>query len=74
LQRIVNSPKREPIVYLIRHAEKPPKNSKGEDPPGLSAEGLTRAEALVDTFSNASRYNIDFILAEHPKKSRIYKE
>jgi hypothetical protein len=53
---------------MIRHAEKPPKNSKGEDPPGLSAEGITRAEALVDNFGMDSNYNIDFILAEHPKK------
>ena len=54
---------------MIRHAEKPPKNAKGEDPPGLSAEGITRAEALVQTFGMDSKYNIDFIIVEHPKKS-----
>jgi hypothetical protein len=54
---------------MIRHAEKPPKKANGEDPPGLSAEGISRAEALVEIFGTDSKYNIDFILAEHPKKS-----
>jgi len=59
---------------MIRHAEKPPKNAKGEDPPGLSAEGITRAEALVQTFGIDSKYNIDFIIVEHPKKSTTLKK
>jgi hypothetical protein len=53
---------------MIRHAEKPPKLANGEDPPGLSAEGITRAEALVDVFGIDSKYDIGFILVEHPKK------
>ncbi len=57
------------MVYMIRHAEKPPKGPDGKDPPGLSAEGLTRAEGLVQTFGKDSKYNIDLIIVEHPKKS-----
>jgi hypothetical protein len=54
---------------MIRHAEKPPKGPDGEDPPGLSTEGVTRAEGLVQTFGKDSNYSIGFIIAEHPKKS-----
>jgi hypothetical protein len=58
---------------MIRHAEKPPKNSLGEDPPGLSAEGITRAEALVQIFGINSNYDINYILAEHPNKSKAQR-
>lgn len=59
---------------MIRHGEKPPKGRDGNDPPGLSAEGLTRAEGLVQTFGKDSKYNINFIIAEHFKKSKISAE
>jgi hypothetical protein len=58
---------------MIRHAEKPPKNSLGEDVPGLSAEGVTRAEALAKIFGTDSNYNIGYIVAEHPNKSKSCK-
>ncbi|KAF2667539.1 hypothetical protein BT63DRAFT_294535 [Microthyrium microscopicum] len=57
-----------PIVYMIRHAEKPPKTADGQDRPGLSAEGTSRAEHLVQTFSKTSKYNISYIMVQHPKK------
>ena len=52
------------IVYLIRHGEKPPE----PEADGLSAQGLTRANALPGVFGPQSSYNIKYILAEHPKK------
>ncbi|KIN06909.1 hypothetical protein OIDMADRAFT_99361 [Oidiodendron maius Zn] len=57
-----------PIIYLIRHGEKPPKLPNGEDADGLSAQGLERANALPQVFGKGSLYNIGHILAEHPKK------
>jgi hypothetical protein len=51
------------IVYLIRHGEKPEPEADG-----LSAQGLTRANALPGVFGPQSSYNIKYILAEHPKK------
>lgn len=56
-----------PIIYLIRHGEKPPK-VHGKDPDGLSAEGEERAQGLKTTFGTESGYDIQFIIAEHPKK------
>ncbi len=56
-----------PIIYLIRHGEKPPKID-GKDQNGLSAQGITRATGLVDVFSKGSLFNIGYILAQHPKK------
>jgi hypothetical protein len=54
---------------MIRHGEKPPKDLEGNDQPGLSTEGMARAQGLVQTFGASSKYNIGFILVEHPKKS-----
>jgi len=56
-----------PILYLIRHGEKPPKVD-GEDQDGLSAQGLTRAQGLRTVFGASSPYNIKYIMAQHPKK------
>jgi hypothetical protein len=61
-----------PIIYLIRHGEKPPKLPNGEDQDGLSAQGVDRAEALVNVFGKTSPYNIGYILAEHPKSGKYY--
>ena len=49
-------------VYLIRHGEKPEPEADG-----LSAKGLTRAQALPEVFGPQSEYNIGKILAQHPK-------
>ncbi|KIW18877.1 hypothetical protein PV08_03166 [Exophiala spinifera] len=57
-----------PTIYLIRHGEKPPKSPNGDDEDGLSALGLSRAQALVNVFSRESKYNIGYIIAQHPKK------
>jgi hypothetical protein len=59
-----------PIIYMIRHGEKPPKLPNGDDADGLSAQGLERAQGLRQVFSKSSSYNIGYILAEHPKKGR----
>jgi hypothetical protein len=56
-------------MYMIRHGEKPAKSDKDQD--GLSKEGEKRAEALVTVFGKDSGYNIQYILAEHPKKGRL---
>ncbi|KAL6253213.1 hypothetical protein RBB50_000936 [Rhinocladiella similis] len=56
-----------PTIYLIRHGEKPPKLPNGEDQDGLSTLGLNRAQALVKVFSRESKYNIGYIIAQHPK-------
>ncbi|GAB7356942.1 hypothetical protein MBLNU459_g7787t1 [Dothideomycetes sp. NU459] len=56
-----------PTVYMIRHGEKPPKKD-GHDQIGLSELGTERSEALVHVFGRDSQYNIDYIIAEHPKK------
>ncbi|KAJ5618617.1 phosphoglycerate mutase family protein [Penicillium herquei] len=52
----------DPIVYLIRHGEKP---SNGSD--GLSAQGLERAQCLKNVFGPDSGYDIGYIMAETPK-------
>jgi hypothetical protein len=57
-----------PILYLIRHGEKPPKEADGKDADGLSTQGLERAQYLVQVFGKSSQYNIQYILAEKPKK------
>lgn len=59
-----------PILYLIRHGEKPPKQPDGEDGPGLSAEGVDRSQALVEVFGRNSSYNIGYIIAQEPKKRK----
>lgn len=53
---------------MIRHGEKPPKDSNGEDPVGLSTRGVQRSEALVQVFGPSSPYNIGHIIAQHPKE------
>jgi hypothetical protein len=55
---------------MIRHGEKPPKLPNGEDADGLSAQGVTRAQGLRQVFGVTSRYNIGYILAEHPKSGQ----
>jgi hypothetical protein len=55
-------------VYLIRHGEKPEPEADG-----LSAKGITRAEALPGVFGPQSAYNIGYILAEHPKKGAVHR-
>jgi hypothetical protein len=56
------------MLYLIRHGEKPPKETDGEDAPGLSTQGVNRAQGLVQVFGRDSPYNIGYIIAQHPKK------
>ena len=56
-----------PTIYLIRHGEKPPKASDGQDPPGLSKVGFQRAQDLVNVFGKDSQYNIGYIIAQKPK-------
>jgi len=58
-----------PIIYLIRHGEKPPKEDDGDDAVGLSEMGVERSQGLVNVFGKSSPYNIGLIIAEHPKKS-----
>ena len=55
-----------PIIYLIRHGEKPAKLPNGQDANGLSPLGLKRAQYLVSVFGKSSAYNIQYILAEKP--------
>lgn len=63
-----SSSQHQPIIYLIRHGEKPPKNADGSDQDGLSVQGIDRAQALVQVFGANSTYDIQYILAEKPKK------
>ncbi|OAP56125.1 hypothetical protein AYL99_09304 [Fonsecaea erecta] len=63
----VELPHDSPILYLIRHGEKPPKEADGDDSPGLSAQGITRAQGLVQVFGHDSPYNIGYIIAQKPK-------
>ncbi|KAF2670156.1 hypothetical protein BT63DRAFT_424110 [Microthyrium microscopicum] len=58
-----------PIIYLIRHGEKDAKLSTGKDPLGLSAQGLTRAQGIVQVFGTTSPYNIQHIIAEKPNNN-----
>lgn len=51
-----------PIIYMIRHGEKP-----GNGAPDLSALGEARAQRLRKVFGKESGYNIGCIIAEHPK-------
>jgi len=55
--------KHTPIIYMIRHGEKPPNDGKG-----LSAQGVTRAQYLPNVFGSSSQYNIGYIIAQHPNK------
>ncbi|KAI1609575.1 hypothetical protein EDD36DRAFT_422518 [Exophiala viscosa] len=56
-----------PIIYLIRHGEKPPKLPNGQDPDGLSTQGVQRSQALVQVFGSSSPYILGYIIAQHPK-------
>jgi len=58
---------RPPTVYLIRHGEKPPKLPNGDDQDGLSTLGVDRSQALVKVFGRKSKYDIGYIIAQHPK-------
>jgi len=60
-----------PTIYFIRHGEKPPKDEDGNDQIGLSTQGVTRAQGLVQVFGANSRFNIQYILAQRPKKSEL---
>ncbi|KAH9213340.1 hypothetical protein DL95DRAFT_390711 [Leptodontidium sp. 2 PMI_412] len=57
-----------PIIYLIRHGEKPPTQADGKDADGLSAQGLERAQGLRKVFGKDSVYDIQYIIAEQPKE------
>lgn len=52
-----------PIIYVIRHGEKP-----AGDVDNLSSQGVARAQRLRQFFGKNSAFNIGYILAEHPKK------
>jgi hypothetical protein len=52
---------------MIRHAEKPDNGA-----PGLSAQGIARAQRISKVFGNESGYNIGCIVAEHHKKGLSY--
>lgn len=51
----------DPIVYLIRHGEKPDSGN------GLDSQGLERAQCLRNVFGASSSYNIGHIMAETPE-------
>jgi hypothetical protein len=55
----------DPIVYLIRHGEKPE-----DDGVGLSEEGLQRAQCLRSVFGAGSVYNVGYIMAQEYKPSK----
>ncbi|KAF5708813.1 phosphoglycerate mutase [Fusarium globosum] len=55
-----------PIIYMIRHGEKPHPKHDGKEPHGLSAQGKERAKDLVNVFGPNSPYNIGYIMAEKP--------
>ncbi|KAG4263625.1 hypothetical protein FPRO03_09932 [Fusarium proliferatum] len=65
-----------PIIYMIRHGEKPAEVD-GKEPDGLSAQGKKRADDLPSVFGENSSYNIGYIMAEHPhhdgSRDRPYK-
>ncbi|WPH03073.1 Hypothetical protein R9X50_00594700 [Acrodontium crateriforme] len=54
----------DPVVYLIRHGEKPSDGSNG-----LSTQGMERAQCLRSVFGTSSMYDIGYIMAETPKSS-----
>jgi hypothetical protein len=56
----------DPIVYLIRHGEKP---SDGGN--GLSAQGEQRAQCLRNVFGDGSGYDIGYIMAQTPDSGRL---
>jgi hypothetical protein len=54
-----------PIIYMIRHGEKPP-----NDGVGLNEAGTWRARCLPGVFGSGSNYNIKYILAEEPHEGK----
>ena len=54
----------EPIVYMIRHGEKPE-----DDGVGLSPEGVQHAQCIRSVFGSGSQYNIGHIMAQEYKES-----
>jgi hypothetical protein len=56
-----------PIIYMIRHGEKPDNGAND-----LSAQGVVRAQHLRQVFGENSGFNIGYIIAEHPKKGLGY--
>ncbi|KAJ6102965.1 hypothetical protein N7486_005392 [Penicillium sp. IBT 16267x] len=52
-----------PIIYMIRHGEKPDDGANN-----LSSLGLARAQRLRPFFGKKSGFNIGYIVAEHPNK------
>jgi hypothetical protein len=52
-----------PIIYAIRHGEKPADGANN-----LSSQGLARAQRLRQFFGKNSGFNIGYIVAQHPKK------
>lgn len=54
----------DPIVYLIRHGEKPDSGN------GLSAQGMQRAQCLRNVFGAGSGYDIEYIMAQDYKSSK----
>ncbi|KAJ5824747.1 hypothetical protein N7447_007087 [Penicillium robsamsonii] len=53
---------RDPIVYFIRHGEKPEDGGNG-----LNANGLERAQCIREVFGKNSEYKITHIMAQTPK-------
>src|SRR5271168_72060 len=49
-QRFLTSIQASPIIYMIRHGEKPPKEADGKDADGLSAQGVDRSQYLRNVF------------------------
>jgi len=56
-----------PIVYLIRHGEKP-----ANDGVGLNPSGEKRAQCIRKVFGAKSQYNIGYILAQKFKASMFF--
>jgi len=56
-----------PIIYMIRHGEKPDDGAKN-----LSVQGEGRAQRLRKVFGKESGFNIGYIIAEHPKNGLSY--
>jgi hypothetical protein len=54
-----------PIVYLIRHGEKP----ADPDDHGLTLDGFRRAQCLRNVFGADSEYDIQYIIAPSVKHS-----
>ena len=60
----MTEPTMSPMLYLIRHGEKPADGGNG-----LTTQGQQRAQCLRTVFGASSSYNIGYIIAEQPKDS-----